>query len=144
MKHVRDRIQAYCDGELAPAQREAVETHLRECPACRRELASTRRLWAEVEAAGRPEAAGRVWPGVAARLARRERPAPWTWTQRGLAAAAVVAGLAIGLGLGGGRVTDAASRGASSASAAYLEESLPTLDEAWLQLSASASEEAGS
>ena len=37
------RLDAYHDGELSPAERSHVETHLRECPSCAAELAAIRR-----------------------------------------------------------------------------------------------------
>lgn len=37
------RLDAYHDGELPPAERSAVEAHLRDCPACAAELAAIRR-----------------------------------------------------------------------------------------------------
>ena len=36
------RLDAYQDGELSPAERAAVEAHLRDCPACAAELAVMR------------------------------------------------------------------------------------------------------
>lgn len=36
--HPKDRLSAYLDGELSSADREAVDVHLRECPACTTEL----------------------------------------------------------------------------------------------------------
>jgi anti-sigma factor RsiW len=38
------RLNAYHDGELAPADRSAVDAHLRECPSCAAELAAIRRV----------------------------------------------------------------------------------------------------
>src|SRR5689334_21033800 len=36
------RLDAYHDGELSPAERSAVEAHLRDCPSCAAELAAIR------------------------------------------------------------------------------------------------------
>src|SRR5215212_9376031 len=36
------RLDAYHDGELSPAERSAVEAHLRDCPSCAAELAAMR------------------------------------------------------------------------------------------------------
>ena len=36
----RVRLDAYHDGELSPAERSAVEAHLRDCPSCATELAA--------------------------------------------------------------------------------------------------------
>jgi len=38
------RLSAYHDGELSPAERAAVEAHLRDCPSCAAELAAMRRM----------------------------------------------------------------------------------------------------
>ena len=38
----RVRLDAYHDGELSPAERAAVEAHLRDCPSCAAELAAIR------------------------------------------------------------------------------------------------------
>ena len=38
------RLDAYHDGELSPAERSAVEAHLRECPSCAAELAAIGRM----------------------------------------------------------------------------------------------------
>lgn len=40
----RVRLDAYHDGELSPAERSAVEAHLRDCPSCAAELAAIRRM----------------------------------------------------------------------------------------------------
>jgi anti-sigma factor RsiW len=38
------RLSAYLDGELVPAERRAVDEHLRICPICRRDLAALERV----------------------------------------------------------------------------------------------------
>lgn len=40
----RVRLNAYHDGELSPAERADVESHLRDCPSCAAELAAMRRV----------------------------------------------------------------------------------------------------
>ncbi len=143
MKHVDHQIQAYCDDELAPSLRAAFESHVRECAVCRGELEAARQLWAQVDTAAGALPSPEIWSGVAAQIGERGRRSPWTWTQRGLAVAATLAGVAIGFGLGGG---DAAVQGdpdTTTASTEYLEESLPSLDQLWLQLGDS-DEDAGS
>ncbi len=142
MTHVDQRIQAYLDGELAAAERVSVEAHLEACPRCRQQLEATRELWDEVSAAAPAELRDPLWPGVATRLARQPARATWTWPQRGLAAAAAAAGVLIGLGLGG-PIGGAGEPETATASADYLEESLPSLDQMWLQLG-DADEDAGS
>jgi anti-sigma factor RsiW len=75
--HERERLSAYLDGELAPAERAEVEAHLSACPECSAllaRLAEAGRLAAQlgVEA---PEGYFDALPGrVAARLEARRRP----------------------------------------------------------------------
>ncbi len=40
--HLTDRLSAYLDGEMSPAERGLVEAHLRRCPLCENELATLR------------------------------------------------------------------------------------------------------
>lgn len=138
MKHVDHQIQAYCDDELPASSRQAFEDHVRQCAECRHALEASRRLWQDVVAAPQPEMRGSVWPAVARRLGprlgRRRSSAVWTWPQRGLAVAAVVAGILIGFRFGGPTNPVSADAETITASADYLEESLPSLDQLWLEL----------
>jgi anti-sigma factor RsiW len=54
------RIGPYYDGEVGPAERRQIETHLAACPACRRELAELGRLSGQFASAALP-----VWPAEA-------------------------------------------------------------------------------
>ncbi len=98
--HVRDRLSAYLDQELVPAERTAVETHLHGCDACRQHLETL----AAVDAAARAfpaEAPAGYFDAFPGRVrARLEEPAPrvrrvplrlpaWTWA----AAAVLVLGV---------------------------------------------------
>jgi len=98
--HVRDRLSAYLDQELRPAERTAVETHLHGCDACRQHLETL----AAVDAAARAlpvEAPAGYFDALPARVrARLEGSAPparrvalrvpaWTWA----AAAVLVLGV---------------------------------------------------
>jgi predicted anti-sigma-YlaC factor YlaD len=72
--HETPQIEAYHDGELSPIERVRIETHLRECEACRRVLEQLQRLSSLVAdspvAAMPPEAMGRLagaWDLVRAR-----------------------------------------------------------------------------
>jgi len=146
MTHITDRIQAYLDGELSPAATVAVAEHLRDCPACRREVADAQRCWRLVDSAAPASPRRSVWPQVAAQLARRRARPGWPWPQRGLALVAAVAGLAFGRRLGGPAArgeTGAAVAADTGAGANYLEASLPSLDQLWLQLG-EAEEDTGS
>jgi len=53
-EHAR-RLSAYHDGEVAGAEREALEAHLAQCPACAAELARLRRLSSLLTQAERPK-----------------------------------------------------------------------------------------
>ncbi len=145
MTHVHQRLQAYLDGELTPAEARALEDHVRRCADCRAGLEATRAAWAAVDAAVRPELSRSVWPELATRLERRRAAGRWTWPQRGLAAAAAVAGLVLGLSLGGPPAAGTRDGEPSvvAADTDYLETSLPSLDQSWL-LAADVDEDAGS
>jgi Putative zinc-finger len=97
--HVLDRLSLYLDGELAPAARSEVESHLRGCAACARHLEEL----AAVDAAARelpvPAPAGyfdSLPARVRARLPppRRRSPPVWVWAAAaGIAIAALVPSL---------------------------------------------------
>jgi anti-sigma factor RsiW len=135
MKHVTHQIQAYLDEELARPEAQAFEAHVAGCEDCRRELDAARELWALVDQAAPQPVRATVWPGLAEKMSRRERRGPWTWSQRGLAAAALVAGLILGLQVGGSvDRLEADMVTVADGSEDYLEESLPSLDQLWLQV----------
>ncbi len=69
-EHVTDHLSAYLDGDLDAAGRAAVDTHLRACPACAKELDALRRLVAYargVAAADEPPSSD-LWAGIRARI----------------------------------------------------------------------------
>ena len=72
--HVIDKLSAFADGELDPAERELVQRHLRGCPACERALTEIRAIvsWAP-EYRGLPPTRD-VWPELSTRLAPRTSP----------------------------------------------------------------------
>lgn len=133
MKHLDQRIQAFLDGELPPAEALAVERHVRSCASCRRALEARRALWERIDGlAARPLPEIAAWPRLARRLERRGRSG-WTWPARGLALAAMLAGMALGWQLG----RTGASFGAADDTAngsGYLTDSQPSLDQLWLQV----------
>lgn len=58
----RVRLDAYHDGELSPAERSAVEAHLRDCPSCAAALAAIRRVsGAFADAAPRGPSRQQLW-----------------------------------------------------------------------------------
>ncbi len=157
MDHVEKKIQACIDGELAPAEAEAVRTHCRSCASCGR-------AWSQIEAVHRALADASsvkehesLWPLVAGRMRRegrlrtdappartpgRARPRPDGY--RPLlqpafalgAGIAVAAGLAVGLTLGPARTGSGADSAASTdylADGSLLVEGVATtLDEVYL------------
>jgi anti-sigma factor RsiW len=89
---------AYLDGELAPAERAELESHLGGCEACRAALAAERRLSGALASLAPVQPPGDFEARFRARLAReREAPAGWLtrlFTRRfalGLGAAGAVA-----------------------------------------------------
>jgi anti-sigma factor RsiW len=97
-KRNREELSAYVDGELAPAARSELESHIQACASCRAEVAAHDRLeeafasLREVTPPGDFEA--RFWARVAREREAAAEPAGWrrwlTWP-RALAAAAVTA-----------------------------------------------------
>lgn len=97
----RERLSPYLDGELEDDDARALEAHLADCAACRRELGELRRL--VTAARGLPERAPGtdLWPAIERALEERtERAAPaatgrdpkrWTWLVAGLAAGFLLA-----------------------------------------------------
>lgn len=95
MSHVDEgTLHAYLDGELAPVERERVDTHLKGCPACQARLAEERAI---IERASR--LLGMAAPPERAMppLAQLRRP-PVIWRLRRPLAWAATLILAVGLG----------------------------------------------
>jgi putative zinc finger protein len=63
-----DRLSEYLDHELAPAEREALEAHLRGCAECTDTLAGLRRVSLRARALGDRPPARDLWPAIAAQL----------------------------------------------------------------------------
>jgi len=65
-----DQLSDFLDGELAPDEQRAVESHLRGCAACAAVLEDLKRVVARAREAGavsRPPQAD-LWAGIAARI----------------------------------------------------------------------------
>jgi anti-sigma factor RsiW len=101
--HVLDRIHACLDGELAPADDEAVRTHCRLCADCGHAFTQSECVRAAlIDDARAADAAGpSVWPAVRARLRERRRPR-FGFVMIATSSVAAVAGLVIGMVLGPG------------------------------------------
>lgn len=63
-----DRLSEYLDGDLAAAEREALEMHLRECLACRNALAGLQDVARATAALEDREPADDLWPGILGRI----------------------------------------------------------------------------
>src|SRR5262245_16475935 len=90
----QDKIDAFVDSELTPAQQHGFEDHLRECPACAAETLARQRLKIETRLAGQrftpsPEFESKVFSRVA-----RPRFSPRMWL---VGAAAVMAVAIVGI-----------------------------------------------
>jgi anti-sigma factor RsiW len=68
MDHVEEKIQTCIDGELAPAEAEAVRAHCRACERCGRVWAQIEAVHHALDAAGPIEESPSIWPLIAARL----------------------------------------------------------------------------
>ncbi len=88
-EEVRSKLSWYVDGELPPAEAEAVREHARACESCGARLAETRAVDDEIRGA-----LAKVGPsaGFARRVVSAARPARSPWPLRiGIAAAAILA-----------------------------------------------------
>jgi len=114
--HAGERLSAYLDGELPAAEREQVESHLRECGPCARWLEELQAVddFAQELPVAAPEGYFEAFPArVRERLAarRRRRVPAWTWA----AAAAVLLAVVTPLTLIRREAAPAARRDAAAA-----------------------------
>ncbi|MBN2202379.1 zf-HC2 domain-containing protein [bacterium] len=127
-------LSAYMDGELIPARKDAVASHLGSCEACRSRLAEWKAVWQALDAlpAAAPSPAFRS--RLAARIRESERPPVSERFERFLipvsAAAVALLGFWIGYIAGGRQASSAGIPDSVSpiASTAYLDSfnSVPT------------------
>lgn len=66
--HWTDRLSAYLDNELTPADRTAANAHLRACPACAAVLDELRAVTARAHALADHAPANDLWPAIAAAI----------------------------------------------------------------------------
>ncbi len=90
--HVSERISAYIDRELAPAERAVVDAHLRDCPDCTRAVEEMRAVDALARGHEVPAPAG-YFDALPARLRARLSPSPRARVPQW--ALALAAGLAV-------------------------------------------------
>jgi anti-sigma factor RsiW len=126
-------LSAYMDGELAPARKDAVASHLGSCEICRSRLAEWEAVWKALDALPAAAPAPAFRGRLAARL-REPRPQVSERLERFLipvsAAAVALLGFWIGYIAGGRQASSAGVRDSISpiASTAYLDSfnSVPT------------------
>ncbi|HEX6747452.1 MAG TPA: zf-HC2 domain-containing protein [Longimicrobium sp.] len=108
-----DRLSEYLDGELEPAERMALEEHLRSCLSCRATLEQLRAVKVRAERLADRQPPPEVWAEIARRIGapdvtldsvddeltvrRARKTVRFPWLRVGAAAAAV---LAVGIGIG--------------------------------------------
>jgi len=95
-----ETLSAFVDGELPPAQAQAVRAHAAGCPRCTISIGELRAMLTAARALERPEPPPTLWPAVEGAMARHDRP--WWLSLRlfgtgALAGAAAVSVVALGL-----------------------------------------------
>ncbi len=95
-----ETLSAFADGDLPPAETQALRAHVAECPRCTVSLAELRAMSAAARTLERPEPPPTLWASVEGALARHDRP--WWMSLRlfgsgALAGAAAVSVIALGL-----------------------------------------------
>ena len=102
-----ERLSEYVDGELAPAEAQALASHLEACERCRALAADLERIRAEARALRDREPERDLWPAIAAELessSAREGSSNWrTWF---LVAAAALVAFVLGRALQPERLVD--------------------------------------
>jgi hypothetical protein len=66
-----DRLSEYIDGELAPSERRALETHLPDCAECRADVDALRAVIARARSLTDTPPTSDLWPDVATRIGAR-------------------------------------------------------------------------
>jgi hypothetical protein len=128
-KQSTERLSAFVDGDLPPAEAQALRTHAAGCPRCTLSIGELRTMLTAARALERPEPPPTLWAGVEGALARHDRP--W-WLSLRLFGTGALAGAAavsvIALGLASWRTHHAAA--VAPAAPAPVAASDPLLDEA--------------
>ena len=93
---VIDKLSAYGDGDLSPAERATIRAHLDGCASCARVAAEMAAVVAAARSLDRPEPPPTLWPAIEGRLARlsREDVRPRRWFPAWLFGTGVLAGAA--------------------------------------------------
>lgn len=72
IRHPGAELSAYLDGDLGPARRAEIETHLSECAACAAAAADLRGLKGAASTLAERDPAADLWPGIRQRITARE------------------------------------------------------------------------
>jgi hypothetical protein len=72
-----DRLSAYLDDELSPAEHGELEAHLSVCTACREALGELRQVVERARSMSDAEPAWDLWPAIAARVRSTAQDRPW-------------------------------------------------------------------
>ena len=99
MNHIEEKIRAYLDGELPPAEADGIREHCRSCPRCGRALEESKALHRVLEADAALDPPQSLWPLVRARLERQDGSGLRLWFALS-ASGAALAGLLLGVILG--------------------------------------------
>lgn len=99
--HTTETLSAFVDGDLAPAESQALRAHVADCPRCTVSIAELRAMVTAARTFERPEPPPTLWSAVEGAMARHDRP--WWLSLRlfgtgALAGAAAVSVVALGLG----------------------------------------------
>jgi hypothetical protein len=98
-----ETLSAFVDGDLSPAESQAMRVHLADCPRCTVSLAELRAMLTAARAFERPEPPPTLWAAVEGALDDRQKhDRPWWLSLRlfgtgALAGAAAVSVIALGL-----------------------------------------------
>src|SRR5579863_9757655 len=105
-----ETLSAFVDGDLPPAEAQAVRAHAVGCPRCTLSIGELRAMLTAARALERPEPPPTLWAAVEGAMARHDRP--W-WLQLRLFGTGALAGAAavsvIALGLASWRTHHAAA-----------------------------------
>ena len=97
---VQKRLSAYMDGELVNEQRLGVETHLRECETCQRELQALKEAWELIGTLPEPELDFYFYKRLEARMVQGGEKRKSAWIDRILIPASAVAAVILGIVVG--------------------------------------------
>jgi hypothetical protein len=106
-----ERLSAFLDGDLAPAELSSMRHHLEACPGCARRLDELCVVARATRALDVPEPPPTLWPAIEGALARQTRSDRWwsSWRPFGIGALAGAAAAALALAWGARQVVPVAA-----------------------------------